>query len=702
MSTLSRALFILFCSGLFPLALPAQFVNFEDTWKEFLANEKTSNISKLTQPSKEEKIDYAKYCLMYATTYFCGGEIDQSEKQMSEIRSVGETAYNQIPGFKERFTDLEVKIKAFYKVDRLWKIFLLKRSVTIADLEGIEAATRVCEKGTLAKYNHMASYAYYCQKDLTKAKDYFENRVLKLAERTTLKVADVEGLEKEVGTTKKLYKGLTALGKAWKTYIDTDQSPGFKPELPLIQCHVEPSIKVHVLRAAADLCERGAAELAQIEKLENTMDEPLSTAVAKKVDWLRGEVGKYTGDEAVLNKAWEEFKSTQELAQGINFGYEYCRLEDQIKAYIMNGAINFCEQAEPMLNKIGALLQEHEPQLGADTETQLQKLFDRYQQREEELKALNSLWSSYLENGDTLLEAYELAAAYCDPIAQTKAWVIEGSFFEACMEGKKYLDQIDALKREKRLKYEEDLKCAVIRLRQKVYDCRYWELVLQARKETHAERERFGPESAKIMYGDLNSDQLPCETTVLYNPLGNIGIKYIISTYLCQEIDLAKMGDPEYYKKIASWVDSKVLQAYCETSMRCKEDFFIYLEGHTDGHAFKGARYKKSLDIPEGTIFTHYLDEEVAEKNTEREITNSLRSNMELGIARAWTVKHQLDFMEVPIEIGAYEHPDDEKGGEYRKVDIELNITNLLLDFYEKRLQELLDASGIGKRPDDC
>ncbi|MEO0778739.1 MAG: hypothetical protein AAF146_19385, partial [Bacteroidota bacterium] len=140
MSTLSRALFILFCSGLFPLALPAQFVNFEDTWKEFLANEKTSNISKLTQPSKEEKIDYAKYCLMYATTYFCGGEIDQSEKQMSEIRSVGETAYNQIPGFKERFTDLEVKIKAFYKVDRLWKIFLLKRSVTIADLEGIEAA----------------------------------------------------------------------------------------------------------------------------------------------------------------------------------------------------------------------------------------------------------------------------------------------------------------------------------------------------------------------------------------------------------------------------------------------------------------------------------------------------------------------------------------------------------------------------------
>jgi hypothetical protein len=204
------------------------------------------------------------------------------------------------------------------------------------------------------------------------------------------------------------------------------------------------------------------------------------------------------------------------------------------------------------------------------------------------------------------------------------------------------------------------------------------------------------------MQDDLNSDKQPCETTVLYKPLGNIGIQYIISTYLCQEIDLAKMGDPEYYKKIASWVDTEVLSKYCEANMRCKEDFFIYLEGHTDGHPFKGARYKKSLDIPEGTPFTHFSETDTVEKTVSREITTSLHSNMELGIARAWTVKQQLDFMGVPIRIGAFEHPKTEKGGEYRKIDIELNITNLLLDFYEKRLQELWDRSGIGARPEGC
>ena len=163
------------------------------------------------------------------------------------------------------------------------------------------------------------------------------------------------------------------------------------------------------------------------------------------------------------------------------------------------------------------------------------------------------------------------------------------------------------------------------------------------------------------------------------------------------------MGDPEYYKKIATWVDTEVLSKYCEANMRCKEDFYIYLEGHTDGNRFSGAKYEKSLDIPEGTPFTHFVGNnsgavDTTEENT-RNIKTELKSNMELGIARAWTVKQQLDFMKVPITVGAYEHPSGEKGGEFRRIEIELNITNLMLDFYEKTLKELIKESGIGNRP---
>jgi len=376
-----------------------------------------------------------------------------------------------------------------------------------------------------------------------------------------------------------LFIDLPKLGKAWKTYTKTDESPGFDIELPVIKCNSIPNMKAYVLRAAVDICKYGAENLKKIQNLQRSNSQEIPGDLQEKIDWLEEEVGRYSGDIAKLEKAWKEFVPTDTLKGKIDFMFEYCEKEAQIRALTMYGTINAC------------------------TEGQLS---------------------------------------------------------------------------------------------------RYWELVMQARKETHEEREKFGPASSKIMQTDLNSDKQPCETTVHYEPLGNIGIQYIISTYLCQEIDLAKMGDPEYYKKIASWVDTEVLSKYCESNMRCKEDFFIYLEGHTDGHAFKGARYKKSLNIPEGTAFTHFSETDTEEKMTSREITTSLRSNMELGIARAWTVKQQLDFMGVPIRIGAFEHPASEKGGEYRKIDIELNITNLLLDFYEKRLQDLLKRSGIGARPEGC
>ena len=460
-------------------------------------------------------------------------------------------------------------------------------------------------------------------------------------------------------------------------------------------------MKAYLLMAASNLCESGTAMYEKIKKLKSSNKQQLTSDLEEKIKWLETEVGKYTGDLAVLNKAWAEFVPTNTLKNPIDFGFEYCREEDRVKAYIMNGMVNWCSEGMNMLKKISEVLSNYEYELGKNTEDKLKTLIAKHEESEAARDMLFNVWSEFIENNDTITRNFQLADAYCDMNAQIQAWAIMGHL-KACKEGQKYLDKIDALQKTNKEELDDEVACRVLRLRGKVYQCRYWELVLQARKETHAERERFGPESAKIMQGDLNSDQLPCETSVQYTPLKNIGIQYIISTYLCQDIDLAKMGDPEYYKKIATWVDTKVLKTYCEESMRCKEEFYIYLEGHTDGHAFKGVRYKNSLDIPEGTPYTHFTGFEANDKTTEHEITNTLRSNVELGIARAWTVKSQLDFMGVPIEIGAYEHPSEEKGGEYRKVDIELNITNLLLDFYEKRLKELIKASGIGERPETC
>ncbi|MDC0230981.1 hypothetical protein OAK19_03375 [Aureispira] len=57
----------------------------------------------------------------------------------------------------------------------------------------------------------------------------------------------------------------------------------------------------------------------------------------------------------------------------------------------------------------------------------------------------------------------------------------------------------------------------------------------------------------------------------------------------------------------------------------CKEDFYIYLEGHTDANQFGGRKYDKFLEIPEGTPYTRYIGEDSFAKET-RNITFSLRS----------------------------------------------------------------------------
>jgi len=772
----------------------AQLINFEETWQAFLKDPLTASVSELPKPPKSSVGDYAKYHLMYANSSFCADELIDAESYLKELKSMDKSQYDKYPGFSQRLADLEEKMKAYYKVDVLWKRHLQKFNVSRGELEAAEEGRKVCEKGTLAKYYQMMSMAYYCEGNEVEALNQFENKAMRIVDKTSLQAADVEGLPGEIKRSKAHFKVLGQLNKAWKTYMDSDVSPGFEPEVPLYTCYTIPNMKAYMLRAMVDVCKNGSEMLAKIKALEaeNTHDIPAD--LAEKIGWLEAEVKKYNGNLAVLNKAWGQFTSSGKVDPSLKYMGEYCEKDAQIKAYTMAGTLDYCNIGEEMLGKIAAVQKEYNPTLDATTKAKikaLEKLVTEDAARQAKLEeawaefvpqdtlnsidfafeycdkeaqirayimdgrvnacykgeqrladidklmasakpslqadtkakwddlkvvvakyrgdiaALDKLWASFIQNNDTIYEEFTVEPYYCDKITQVKSWCLVGNV-NTCEQGQEYMDKIDSYTKTYKLKYDRELSCRITRLRQQIWDCRYWELVRQAQRETHEERERFGPESAEMMRLDLNNDKLPCNTEVLYEPLGKIGVRYVIQTFLCQGTDLAKMGDPEYYKKIATWVDTEVLSKYCEANMRCKKDFYIYLEGHTDGHPFSFHRYKKSLGVPKGTEFTHFVgkgEKEAADtivKKTERELSFDLKSNMELGIARAWTVREQLQFMKVPITIGAYEHPSKERGAEYRRVDVELNITNLLLDFYEKRLAELIEESGIGEKPKDC
>lgn len=678
----------------------SQVINFEDTWKKFLQEEKTVNVSQIPQPSKSETYMYLRWCLMFANNNFCANNIERAEELMMEIEMIGPKAYGPIPGFAMRYDDLAAKIKAYHAVDALWTRFLRRHDVTLRELD-IDKATEVCELGTLAKHRFMLAQAHFCNGDEEKAREDFERRVMILAERTSLKIEDVDGLPEEIGRFKVIFKSLTDVNLAWKDFLVTGQSIGFDPTPLEKNCNPIPAIKGHILKAASNVCELGTEALEDIDRLRSAASQALPRDVADKISWLKEQVATYDAELASLDRAWKEFMTRDSLRRGIDYPHELCRPEAQIRSWILDGVQDPCAIGQERLDRINQLRLDKKPQLDASTISGIRKLETRIKNLDGDVRQLDRLWSTFISAGDTLTGSFTLLPSYCDPVAQIKALTIRGHF-DPCREGHTIMGQILRISRESNVTLSEDVTCSISRLDAKIWDCRYWEIVAEAKRLTEEERNKFGPLSATVMEGELNAGQHPCFTTVSYLPMSFVGIRYLISTDLCEEQGDGMIGYPALYRDIVAWVQREVLGRYCEGRMRCTEEFYVYAEGHTEGGKFPGATYFEELDIPAKTVYLRNDDKESVTLETRKSISTELKSNLELAIARAWAARQELEAFGVQVLIGTWEHSKYETGQEYKTVKVELNLVNLFMDFYEKTLARLLEESGIGERPEEC
>ena len=467
--------FLCLMIGLFFISanLIAQTVNFEETWKEFLENNKVSNMSQLNRPGfADDPLNYIKYLLMNTNSSFCQSEIADAEALVAEIRNVDPRAHQAVPGFVAKLEELEAKIKAYHSMDAIWQRFLQTKSVDLEELEAVEAAKTSCEKRMLAKYSYMTAYYYYCRGEVSKAKNIIENRTLKLTEKTSLRVEDVKGLGPEVAKMKSLFQNYTKLETNWKNYIETGVSPGFDIELPLFPCYPIPNMKEWVLKGAVDLCNSGPMMLEKIKKLQAESGVVPDGELAKKVKELETAIEQNETNLSVLNEAWKTFIATNEVKSPRKYGYEYCSVEPLIQAYIMDGFANICGNAEESLRQINDFQESELSALTEDTKLKINELQVSVMQFQYNGEEINRLWSKFVAQGDTLFEDYQLEDYYCDHIHDVKSWVIQG-FSSDCKQGRQYLEQIDEFKRTIEFEFTEDVKCRVNKLRIKVWDCQY-------------------------------------------------------------------------------------------------------------------------------------------------------------------------------------------------------------------------------------
>ena len=475
---MTRITYRFFCliMGFFLIATTtttAQSVNFEETWKEFLDNNKISNMSALNKPnSQHDPLNYLKYLMMNMNTSFCQSEIEEAEKMLVAINDIEVKAHQAIPGFVPKLKDLDAKLKAYHSMDAIWVEFLQARTVDLGRLNDVKAAKTSCEKQTLAKYSYMTVYAHFCKGDVAKAKNILENRTLRLTEKTSLRVEDVEGLESEVAKMKLLFQNINELEANWKDYVNTGVSAGYDTELPLFPCYPIPNMKEWLLKGAFDVCNAGPEMLEKVKNAKKESGVALDRDMKKKIKDLEAAIGENEDRLAVLNNAWKAFLPDNEVKmENRKYGFEYCNTEPLIRAYIMEGFANVCGNAEESLQQIDELRQS-DVTLTKVTKDKINELFDTHLQTQADEVDINDLWNAFVAQGDTLYKDNQLADYYCDHIYDVKAWLIKG-LSSSCQDAIPYLEKIDEVKNNLEFEFAQDIRCRVTKLRIRIWDCRY-------------------------------------------------------------------------------------------------------------------------------------------------------------------------------------------------------------------------------------
>jgi len=479
--------YCLFINLLF-ISAPAysQTINFDETWKEFLFNNKISNMSELYRPDKNHNpVDYAKYLLMNTNSDFCQSEMEEAERLMAEIKEIDADVRKSIPGFAAKRKEVEKKMEAYHNMDAIWKRFLLSKEVNLEELEAVKGLNTSCERSTLAKNSYMKVYHHFCHGEVSKAKTIFENRTLKLTENTSLRVENVEGLASEIAKMKKLFQNWSRLEIAWKTFVETGVSSGFDIEFPIFLCNPIPNLKEFVLKGAADLCNSGPIMLDKFRKLQSESGITPQGKLRQKVNELERTIKQNETKVSVLNKAWEAFIPDNKLKQ-VDYGYELCSKEQLIRAYIMDGFGSVCLFAEESLLKIDSLQMSDNTPLEEITMVKIDELTAFYKQHYSNGVKIDRIWNNFVAQDDNLYEDYQSTDIYCDYVQLVKDWTMKG-LSGTCEEGIEFLEKIEEINRTFDWVFYEELECRVQKLRFNVWDCRYQALRKLAQLEASPE-----------------------------------------------------------------------------------------------------------------------------------------------------------------------------------------------------------------------
>ncbi|WP_052597629.1 hypothetical protein [Aureispira sp. CCB-QB1] len=328
----------------------------------------------------------------------------------------------------------------------------------------------------------------YCDK-LAEIKAFIIDGTIHVCEKGQQRLDDIENVldENEVtidsetqakldaleAKSSKLNAKHEVLNKAWEYLLANDEVSDnyeYDYEFP---CNREMDVKAYLLDGYTNPCLSGKYGLTEVDKVMSKHNPKLSDETLAQIKKLRSRLSNEGGNVATLTKAWEDFVPDNKLSGEINFIFSYCDKIAECRAYIMDGIINFCDRGEKRLKDITQLREDYLLTLDQIMEDKLEILYKMVEEGKPGLEGLNKAWNTCISMDDFSKvdqRTIKLAEVYCDPISQTKAWVMKG-LMNPCKEGQIYLSKIDYLKRKEAVKYGDELDYQVELLRVNIGKC---------------------------------------------------------------------------------------------------------------------------------------------------------------------------------------------------------------------------------------
>lgn len=239
-------------------------------------------------------------------------------------------------------------------------------------------------------------------------------------------------------------------------------------------CNRVLDVRAALLDGYTNVCLSGQYGLDAVDKILKQYNPTLDPSTSEHIKTLRDRLTNEAKNVKHVTRVWRDFVPDNQISGPLDVPYGYCDKIAECRAYILDGTLNFCERGESRLQDIYQLREDYLLAFDDEMKAKFEQLYQMVEQGKPSTAGLRRAWKRAVASDNFYQEGHgeiEINAFYCDPIDQTKTWVLQG-LMSVCNDGASFLQKIDAFKQKRGLRYDDELDYQVELLRVYVKRCK--------------------------------------------------------------------------------------------------------------------------------------------------------------------------------------------------------------------------------------